>query len=128
LRDRTAAKLEVDPDVVGDRRRGLEGGDELRRGVDERDPLADVREVRPRLAAARGRAGADRYEQPRLGPYLLDALEVVRRRDRALHEGDVVRPIALAARRLGEVRDLDALGDREELVLAVEERALAAVA
>ncbi len=37
-------------------------------------------------------------------------------------------PLAVVARRLEEVRDLDLAGEREQLVLAVEQRELAAVA
>ena len=91
LRDRAAAQLEVDLHVVGDRRRGLERGDELGARVDERDPLLHVGEVAQRLDPARRRAGADRDQQPRLLADLVDPLGVVRGRDRALDERDVVR-------------------------------------
>ena len=55
-------------------------------------------------------------------------LGVLGGRDRALDEREVVRPFDDAARRLEEVGDLDLAGEREQLVLAVEERELATVA
>ena len=128
LVDRAAAQLEVDGDVRGDRRRGRERGDELRRGVDEARELLDVGEVPQRLDAARSRAGTDRDERLRDAAHLLDPLRVVRRRDRALDDGEVVRPFDLGARRLEEGGDLHLAGDRQQLVLAVEQRQLAAVA
>ena len=60
--------------------------------------------------------------------HLLDPLGVVRGRDRALDEREVVRPLDDAARRLAEVGELDRARDREQLVLEVEQRELAAVA
>ena len=58
----------------------------------------------------------------------LDPLRVVGGRDRALDEGQVVGPLHDLARGLEEVGDLDLARHRQELVLAVEERELAAVA
>ncbi len=49
-------------------------------------------------------------------------------RDRAFDEREVVGALDRPARRLEEVRDLDLAGEREQLVLAVEQRQLAAVA
>ncbi len=128
LRDRAAAQLEVDLDVIGDRSRRLERADELGARVDERDPLLHVGEVPQRLDPAGRGAGADRDEQARLLANLVDPLDVVRRRHRSLDERDVVRAGELGARRLGEVGDLERAGDREQLVLAVEQGELAAVA
>ena len=48
--------------------------------------------------------------------------------DRALDEREVVRALRRGAGRLEEVGDLDLAGQREQLVLAVEQRELAAVA
>ena len=128
LVDQAAAQLEVDGDVGGDRRRGRERRDELRRGVDEAGEVLDVGEVAQRLDPARGRAGADRDERLRHAAHLLDPLRVVRRRHRAFHDREVVRPLHLGAGRLGEGGDLHLAGDREQLVLAVEQGELAAVA
>ena len=50
------------------------------------------------------------------------------RRDRALHQRDVVRPLDHGPGGLGEVGDLDLTGQRDQLVLAVEQGQLAAVA
>ena len=105
--DRAALELEVDVDVGRDRGRGLERRDVVGRGVDDDDEVLDVGEVPERLDPARGRAGADRHQPPRLGPHLLDPLGVVRRGDRALDQREVVRPLDLAAGRLEEVGDLD---------------------
>ena len=65
LVDRAAVQLEVDVDVGGDRRRGLERRDVLGRGVDDRHEVLDVGEVAQRLDPARRRAGADRDQPPR---------------------------------------------------------------
>ncbi len=51
----------------------------------------------------------------------MNALRIVRGRDGALDEGEVVGALDLGARRLGEVGDLDRAGDGEQLVLAVEQ-------
>ena len=63
-----------------------------------------------------------------LPPQLHDPLEVRRLGDRALHEQDVVGAGRAGRGRLREVDDLEVLDDREELVLEVQERQLAAVA
>ncbi len=128
LVDGAPPQLEVDGDVVPDRGRGREGLDELGVSVDGPAELVDVAEVPERLDAARGRAGPDRDEDLRMRADLRDPLEVRRGRDRPLHEREVVRPREDPARRLPEVGDLDAVGDGEEVVLAVEERQLASVA
>ena len=98
------------------------------RGVDDPRELVHVGEVAQRLDPAGGRAGADRDERLRGAPDLLDPLGVVRRRDRALDEREVVRPVRHRARRLAEVGDVDRAGERQQLVLEVEQRELAAVA
>jgi hypothetical protein len=83
LVDRAAAELEVDEDVLRDRRGGREGVEELGVGVDrgrERGDVGDAArssEVAQRLDAAGGRAGADRDELARLRADLADALRVV---------------------------------------------------
>src|ERR1019366_2500664 len=91
LVDRTAAQLIVDEDVLDDRRGLAQRGQVVGRGVDGARELGDVREVPERLDAARGRTRPDRDQGPRLAPDLVDALGVVRRRDGALDEGDVIR-------------------------------------
>ena len=89
--DRAALELEVDVDVGRDRRRGLERRDVLGRGVDDRHEVLDVGEVAQRLDAARGRAGADRHQPPRLArrtSWIRSAS--CGRRDRALDQREVV--------------------------------------
>ncbi len=58
----------------------------------------------------------------------MDSLGVMGRGDRALDDRDVVGPLDRCARRLEEVRDLNRFRDGEQLVLAVEQAELAAVA
>ena len=64
----------------------------------------------------------------RLRPQAGDLDGLLGRRDRALDEEDVERAGGAARGRLGELDDLEALGDLEEVVLDVEDRELAAVA
>ncbi len=128
LVDRAAVQLEVDRHVGRDRRRGCKRRDVLRRRVDDPQEIADVGEVAQRLDAAGRGAGADRDQVLRRAPHLPDPLGVVRRRDRALDERQVVGAFDRCARCFEEVRDLDLAGKRKELVLAVEQRELAAVA
>jgi hypothetical protein len=87
-----------------------------------------VAEVAQRLDPAGGRARADRDQRLGLRTDLADPLGVVRRRDRALDQRQVERPGCGVRRRLGEVRDVDRAGDRQQLVLAVEQAELAAIA
>ena len=129
LVDRAAAQLEVDRDVRGDRRRGRERRDVLGRGVDDRDELVDVGEVAQRLDAARRRAGADRDELPRRRGAPAGS---ARRRAAVVTEPSTsdrsYGPSTVALRRLEEIGDLDLARERQQLVLAVEQRELAAVA
>src|SRR5829696_6098743 len=126
--DRAALQLEVDVDVGRDRCRGLERGDVLRRGVDDRHEVLHVSEVPQRLDAARGRAGPDRHQPARLRPHLSDPLGVIGGGDRALDQREVVGALHLAAGRLQEVGDLDLVGQRDQLALEVEQGELAAIA
>src|SRR5450830_104650 len=128
LVDRAALQLEIDLDVVGDRRRGLERLDVLGMRVDDVRVLLHVGEVLERLDAAGGRAGADRDQELRLLPDLLDSLDLLGCRDRALDESDVVGARDLRSSGLEEVSDLDAAEQRQQLVLAVEQRELATIA
>ena len=128
LVDGAAPQLEVDGHVRGDRGAVGERGDELGLGVDDREVLLDVGEVAQRLDAAGRRAGADGHQVPGDRPHLPDALDVVRRRHRALDEGQVEGPRPSRPARLEEVGDLDGAGHRQQLVLAVEQGELAAVA
>ena len=86
------------------------------------EPVAD------RLDASRGRARTDRDEACVVRAQADDLLGLLRRADRALDEQHVERAGRAARRRLGELDDVEALGDREQLVLEVEEGQLAAVA
>ena len=128
LVDRAAAQLEVDLHVRGDRGRARQGRDVLRVGVDDRAELGDVGEVAQRLDAAGGGAGADRDHPARHLADLLDPLELVGGGDRALDQRHVVRALHHRPGGLGEVGDLDRAGEWDQLVLAVEQGQLAAVA
>ena len=90
-------------------------------GVDDGGEGLDIGEVAERLDAAGGGAGADGDQRLRLAAHLPDALGVMRRGDRPLDQRQVVGPLDDGARRLGEVGDLDRAGDREQLVLAIEQ-------
>ena len=128
LVDRAPLQLEVDAHVRRDRSRRGQRRDVGRRRVHDREEVVDGREVAQRLDAARGGAGADRDQRARCTPDLLDALGIVRGRDRALDQREVVGPADGPARGLEEVGDLDLAGDLQQLVLAVEQGELAAVA
>src|SRR5271166_2033747 len=126
--DRAAMQLEIDIDVCLDRRRGRERVDEVGPCIHRLGELAHVFEVAQRLDAAGGRAGTDGDQRTRLPPHRMQTLGIVRRGDRAFHQRYVVRATYHATRRLREVGDVDRAGDRQQFVLAVEQRKLAAVA
>ena len=128
LVDRAAAQLEIDPDVRRDRGRGRERVDVFGSRVDDGRQLGHVPEVAQRLDAAGGGAGADRHQPARLAPDLLDPLGVVGRRDRALDQRQIVGPPDLGAGRFHEIGDLDRAREGQQLVLAVEQAELAAIA
>src|SRR5581483_5588892 len=98
------------------------------RRVDRGREGVEVAVVLERLDAAGGRAGADRDQGLRLLANLPDPRRVVLRRHRALDERHVVGALGGSAPSLEEVGDLDLARDGEQLVLAVEQRELAAVA
>ena len=89
--------------------------------------IVDVGEVLERPDATRCRTGADGDEEFRLLAHHLDALSVVRSSDRALDQRQIVGSLDERARRLGKVGDLDRGAERQQLVLAIEQRELAAV-
>ncbi len=126
--DRAAVELQVDWHVRRRRGRGVQCGQVLGMGVDERPELRHVGEVAQRLDAAGGGAGSDRHEQAGLGPDPFDPVDVAGRGDGPLDQRDVVRPGDGRARRLREVRDVDLAGDRQQFVLAVQQGELATVA
>src|SRR5204863_376758 len=100
---------------------------ELRRvrvleAVHPHDVALDDGEVAQRLDAACGRARADRDQLRRCAPDLVNALDVLRGRHRALDYRQVVGTVDGRRRGFEEVRDLDAVGERQQLVLAVEDR------
>src|SRR5450759_1198194 len=96
--------------------------------VDDVRVLLHAREVLERLDAAGGGAGADRDQELRLLAHLLDPFDLLGRRDRALDERYVVGAGDLGASGLHEVGDLNTAEQREQLVLAVQERELTAIA
>ena len=77
--------------------------------------------------ASRG-ACTDGHERLRHAADLTDSLGVVRRRNRALDERQIVRAANPCARRLQKLRDLDRARHGEQFVFAVQETQLAAVA
>ena len=126
--DRAAAQLGVDDDVVGDRGGDGQRLDELGSRIDGRRPRSMVGPVADGLDPAGGRAGADRDERRRLAAQAEQLLELLVRADRALDEEDVERSGRAARGRLREFDDVEPLGDREQVVLEVEDGQLAAVA
>ena len=126
--DRAAAQLGVDDDVVGDGRRHRERRDELRLRVDGGGPRPVLGPVADGLDAAGRRAGTDGHQGGRLAAQAEQLLELLLGADRALDEQDVERAGRAARGRLGKLDDVEPLGDREELVLEVEDGQLAAVA
>ena len=127
LVDRAAVQLEVDGHVGGDRRRGLECRDVLRRRVDGRDELAHVGEVRAPGCRRRWRRRRSSRAAVDCAAHLADPLRVVLGRDRSLDERQVVRALHRRAAAPRGSSDLDLAGEREQLVLAVEQGELAAV-
>jgi len=97
-------------------------------GVDDRQELTDVGEVAQGLDAPAGGARPDRDQDPGGSPDLLDPLGVAGCGDGALNEADVIGPVDHGPCGFREVGNLDPLGHREQLVLAVEQGELAAVA
>ncbi len=128
LVDRTAAQFEIDRHVAGNRSRGAERLDILRAGIDRGGEGAHIGEIAQSLDTAGRRAGTDRDELFRGAPDGLDALPIMRCRDRAFDQRQVVGTADLAAPCLGEVRDFDSVGQGQQFVLAIEDRQLAAVA
>ena len=120
--DRAAAQLGVHDDVIGDRRGGRERVDELGPRIDGGAPTARDRDqlrsawMPPAVAQApivtRVVARGAQAEQ---------LLELLVRADRALDEEDVERSGRAARGRLGELDDVEPLGDREQVVLEVED-------
>ena len=127
--DRAAVELEVDVHVVGDRRRGRERRDVLRarrrRAAMKSSTSAKLRSAWMPPAVAQAPIVTRRRDSVAHAP---DALGVLGGGDRALHEREVVGPVVHPAARLEEVGDLHRAGEREQLVLEVEQAELAAVA
>src|SRR5215471_12618949 len=114
--------------MAGDRRRGRQRRHVLRAGVHGRAELRDVGEVTQRLNAAGGGTRADGDQRPGLSPDPLDPFRILPRSHRALDQRHIVGAFGVRAGRLGEVGDLNLRGEREQFVLTVEQRELAAVA
>ena len=128
LVDRTAAQLEIDGHMGADRRRGRQRAQVFRMRIDCGRKLADFGEVAQRLNPAGGGAGPDRHQAARAPAHAQNALRVGRRRDRALDQRQIVWPRHYAPRRLGEIGDVDPLGEREQFVFAIEQAQLATIA
>ena len=128
LVDRAAPQFEIDLDVVVDRRRFSKRINVFRPGVNSGDELVDTGKIAQCLDAAGGGASADGDQCLRLAADPVDALGVMGGGDRALDQGDVVGSLGGGAGGLQEVGDLDAAGERQQFVLAIQQRELAAVA
>ena len=126
--DRTAAKFVVDAHVRRRRGGGGQGLDVVGPRVDHGRELGDIGEVAQRLDAAGGGAGPDRDQHTGLLADLADPALVGRGGDRALYQGHVIGAADDGAGGLGEGGDPHLLGQGQQLVLAVEQRELAAVA
>src|SRR5436190_1425480 len=85
-----ALQLEVDLHVIGRGRGALQRRNVIGARVDGGDEVVDVGEVAQRLDAACGRARADRDQLRRCAPDLVNALDVLRGRHRALDYRQVV--------------------------------------
>jgi len=127
LRDRTAAKLEIDLDMVGDRSRCLQRVNERGVRIDDRDEFVDVCEVLECLNTSCCCTRPDAHECRGFTADLLDPFGIVGCRHGAFDEGEVVGSCDLASRGLREVGDVDGADDVEQFVLAIEQRELATV-
>ena len=96
--------------------------------VDDPGERIDVVEVPQGLNAARGGASANRHEVLGIAADVLNSFDVCSGGDRALNEREVVGAGYPRAACFDEVGDLDPAGDRQQLVLAIQQRQLAAVA
>ena len=97
-------------------------------GVDGVDVGTLCSRVAQGLDPAGGGTGPDGDEPPRAPADLEDSGGVGLGGDRALHQRDVVGTLDLGPRHLGEVGDPDGTGEGQQLVFAVEQAELAAVA
>jgi hypothetical protein len=113
--------------MFGDGRRELQRTDVLR-GIDRADKFVDVTGIPQGLDAARGCARADGHQLAALPPDLLDALGIVVRRDRPLHQTYVVRTLHRRPRSFGKVGDLHRARHGQQFVFGIEQTQLAAVA
>src|SRR5512133_1612441 len=125
---RAAVELEVDGHVLDGGRRVAQRGDVLRAGVDGRHEFVDVGEVAQGLDAAGRGACADGDEPARAGADLADARGLLGGRHRPLDARQVVLTLDPFEAGLREIGDVELAAEREQLVLAVQERQLAAVA
>src|SRR5690349_18095554 len=114
--------------MIGDRGGGRERRDPLGAGVDAGTPRRLVGRVAQRLDAAGGRAGPDGDERPCSGAERHDLGGLLLGAHGALDEEDVVGAVRAGRPRLGELDDVEAAEDREQLVLEVQEGQLASVA
>ncbi len=111
LIDGTATQLEVDEDVVGNRRGLGQRVDVFGPGIDRTRKLFYVSEVAQGLNPARSCAGADHDEKLGRSPNLADTLEIVRRGDGALHQRDIVGALHDRTGCLEEVGNVDCADD-----------------
>ena len=129
LVDRAALQLEVDVDVVGDRRSTSAASrcsrDSRRRPRRSRRRWRSCAAPGSRPPSRRRRCVTRTFELRRISWIRSASCGVVIEPSTSERS---YGPFGRRARRLEEVRDLDRAGDRQQLVLAVEQRQLAAVA
>ena len=128
LVDRAAVQLKIHRHVAGNRGRGRQRLDIGGHGVHGGDEFAYVRKVAQRLNAASRRTCADGDQVLGLPANFTDALRVAHRGDGSFHQRQVEGTVFDRARGFGELGDLHRVGERQKLILAVEQRELTAVA
>ncbi len=126
--DRAAVELEVHLHMRRDGRRGVKGVNVLGVGIDDRGVLAGGGEVAKALDAPGGGTGSDGDELAGDATHLLYPLGVARGRDRPFHERQVVGTFHRRPRHLEEMGDAHGADQLKQLLLAVEDAELAAVA
>src|SRR5208337_4402825 len=126
--DGAAVDLVVHLDM-GRQRRGLfQGLDVFRMGVDCLNEIVNVLEVAQGLDAAGAGAGAEGHQVFGVPAYLFNEFGIVGGGDGAVHQGQVVGALAHGPGGLDEKGQFHLVGDGQQLVFAVQERQLAAVA
>src|SRR3989344_322603 len=126
--ERATPEFEVHFHVLRDRGGGSEAADVLGSGVNRGDPFLAVGEIAQRLHAAGRGAGTDGDEKFAVVTDALDALDVLRRGNAPLDEGNIRRHLGLDRSGFGEMYDVHQLRERQQVFAQIQKRQLAAVA